>query len=100
MPGCHRTRDLASLPSNEDHRVKIAFTHNLQTAHDEEQAEFDGEHTVAAIADALRAGGHDVARVNVGGASASDLVRRLEELRPDLIFNTAEGMHRRFREAF
>src|SRR5678816_696533 len=63
--------------------MRIAFTHNLQTSHDEEQAEFDREETVAAIADALRSLGHDVARVNVGGASASDLVRRLEELTPD-----------------
>ncbi|HEY4220288.1 MAG TPA: D-alanine--D-alanine ligase, partial [Myxococcota bacterium] len=80
--------------------MKIAFTHNLQTQHDEEQAEFDREETVHSIAEALRALGHDVARVNVGGASASDLVRRLEVLQPDLIFNTAEGTHGRFREAF
>src|SRR3954467_2140843 len=80
--------------------MRIAFTHNLQTAHAEEQAEFDREETVDAIAQALRGLGHEVARVNVGGASASDLVRRLEELAPDLIFNTAEGTHGRFREAF
>jgi D-alanine-D-alanine ligase len=80
--------------------MRIAFTHNLQTEHDEEQAEFDREETVAAIAAGLRACGHDVARVNVGGAKAGDLVRRLEELAPDLIFNTAEGTHGRFREAF
>src|SRR6185437_9094223 len=80
--------------------MRIAFTHNLQTEHDEEQAEFDREETVAAIASGLRECGHDVARVNVGGAKAGDLVRRLEEAAPDLIFNTAEGTHGRFREAF
>lgn len=80
--------------------MRIAFTHNLQTDHDEAQAEFDREETVEAIAAALRSLGHEVARVNVGGGSASDLVRRLEELEPDLVFNTAEGTHGRFREAF
>jgi D-alanine-D-alanine ligase len=80
--------------------MRIAFTHNLQTSHDEEEAEFDREETVEAIAGALRALGHEVARVNVGGGSASDLVKRLEDLKPDLIFNTAEGVHGRFREAF
>jgi D-alanine-D-alanine ligase len=80
--------------------MRIAFTHNLQTSHDEAQAEFDREETVEAIASALRRVGHDVARVNVGGGTTSDLVRRLEELSPDLIFNTAEGNHGRFREAF
>ena len=80
--------------------MRIAFTHNLQTDHDEAQAEFDREETVDAIATALRSLGHEVARVNVGGGSASDLVRRLEELDPDLVFNTAEGTHGRFREAF
>lgn len=80
--------------------MRIAFTHNLQTSHDEAEAEFDREETVEAIASSLRRLGHDVARLNVGGGTASDLVRRLEELKPDLIFNTAEGTHGRFREAF
>lgn len=80
--------------------MRIAFTHNLQTEHDEEQAEWDREETVDAIATALRQLGHDVARVNVAGGTASDLVRRLEDLKPDLVFNTAEGSHGRFREAF
>jgi D-alanine-D-alanine ligase len=80
--------------------MRIAFTHNLQTEHDEAQAEWDREETVDAIATALRSLGHEVARVNVAGGSASDLVRRLEDLKPDLVFNTAEGSHGRFREAF
>ena len=80
--------------------MRIAFTHNLQTTHDEAQAEFDREETVEAISVALRSLGHEVARINVSGCSASELVRRLEELAPDLVFNTAEGTHGRFREAF
>src|SRR5687767_13434087 len=83
--------------SDKDGRVRIAFTHNLQTSHDEAEAEFDREETVAAIADGIRALGHDVVRVNVGAGGASQLVRRLEEIAPDLVFNTAEGTHGRFR---
>lgn len=84
----------------EDHALRIAFTHNLQTTHDEAQAEFDREETVAEIAAALRSLGHEVARVDVGAGSAATLVRALEEIAPDLVFNTAEGTHGRFREAF
>src|SRR4051812_42963611 len=58
--------------------MRIAFTHNLKTAHHEEQAEFDREETVDAIAQALRGIGHEVARVNASGASARDIARRNE----------------------
>lgn len=84
----------------EDLALRIAFTHNLQTTHDEAQAEFDREETVADIAGALRSLGHEVARVDVGAGSAATLVRALEDIAPDLVFNTAEGTHGRFREAF
>ncbi|MBI1944122.1 MAG: D-alanine--D-alanine ligase [Deltaproteobacteria bacterium] len=80
--------------------MRIAFTHNLQTSHDEAQAEFDREETVAEIASALRSLGHEVARVDVGAGSAATLVQALEAVAPDLVFNTAEGTHGRFREAF
>ncbi len=80
--------------------MRIAFTHNLQTSHDEAQAEFDREETVADITDALRALGHEVARVDVGSGGAAALVAALASIAPDLVFNTAEGTHGRFREAF
>ena len=84
----------------EDLALRIAFTHTLQTTHDAAQAEFDREETVADIAGALRSLGHEVARVDVGAGSAATLVRALEDIAPDLVFNTAEGTHGRFREAF
>ncbi len=81
--------------------MRIAFTHNLQTNHDDEtQAEFDRAETVDAIATALEKLGHEVVPVDVGSGSVSALSSRLEGLRPDLVFNTAEGAHGRFREAF
>jgi D-alanine-D-alanine ligase len=79
--------------------VKIAFTHNLRLTDSEEEAEFDSVETVDAIANALRAGGHEVEKIEVTGP-ASHLAARIESYGPDLIFNTAEGRRGRSREAF
>ena len=79
--------------------MKIAFTHNLRLTDSEEEAEFDSVETVDAIANALRAGGHEVEKIEVTGP-ASHLAARIESFAPDLIFNTAEGRRGRTREAF
>src|SRR4051812_14469150 len=79
--------------------MKIAFTHNLRLTDSEEEAEFDTAETVDAIASALRAGGHEVEKIEVTGP-ASHLAARIESYGPDLIFNTAEGRRGRTREAF
>lgn len=79
--------------------MKIAFTHNLQLRPTEEEAEFDTPKTVESIRLALTKLGHEVDLVEVSGP-ASRSVARLEALNPDLIFNTAEGRHGKFREAF
>jgi D-alanine-D-alanine ligase len=79
--------------------MRIAFSHNLKLTDSEEEAEFDSAETVQAIADALRAGGHEVETIEVTGP-ASHLAARLESFGPDLIFNTAEGRRGRTREAF
>ncbi len=79
--------------------MKIAFTHNLQLTDSEDEAEFDTVETVDAVADGLRAGGHEVEKIEVTGP-ASHLAARIESFAPDLIFNTAEGRRGRTREAF
>jgi D-alanine-D-alanine ligase len=79
--------------------MKIAFTHNLKLTDSEEEAEFDTVETVEAIAQALRASGHEVEKIEVSGP-ASHLAARIEAFAPDLIFNTAEGKRGRAREAF
>jgi D-alanine-D-alanine ligase len=79
--------------------VKIAFTHNLRLTDSEDEAEFDSVETVDAIANGLRAGGHEVEKIEVTGP-ASHLAARIESFGPDLIFNTAEGRRGRTREAF
>jgi len=72
-----------------DDDVKIAFTHNLRLTDSEDEAEFDTAETVDAIADGLRAGGHEIEKIEVTGRPHT--WRRLESYGPDLIFNTAEG---------
>src|SRR3954471_17825518 len=79
--------------------MRIAFTHNLRLTDSEEEAEFDTAETVDAIANGLRAGGHEVEKIEVTGP-ASHLAARIESFAPDLIFNTAEGRRGRTREAF
>ncbi len=79
--------------------MRIALTHNLRLSDSEEEAEFDTEQTVSAIAAAIERLGHKVERMEVSGP-ASRTVARLEAFSPDLIFNTAEGRRGRFREAF
>jgi len=79
--------------------LRIVFTHNLQKADTEAEAEFDSPETVLAISRALESLGHIVAPVDVDVPLAR-LLALLEGARPDLVFNTAEGWRGRFREAF
>src|SRR6476646_7642732 len=79
--------------------MRVAFTHNLRLSDSEDEAEFDSAETVDAIAAGLRAGGHEVEKIEVTGP-ASRLAERIESFSPDLIFNTAEGRRGRAREAF
>jgi D-alanine-D-alanine ligase len=79
--------------------VRIALTFNLRLSDTEEEAEFDTQETVNALAGAIERLGHRLERFEVSGP-ASRTVSRLEAYTPDLIFNTAEGRRGRFREAF
>ncbi|HEX4620850.1 MAG TPA: D-alanine--D-alanine ligase, partial [Myxococcaceae bacterium] len=79
--------------------MRVALTYNLRLSDSEEEAEFDTEETVSALAAAIERIGHRLERFEVSGP-ASRTVSRLEAYTPDLIFNTAEGRRGRFREAF
>jgi D-alanine-D-alanine ligase len=79
--------------------LRIALTFNLRLSDSEDEAEFDTEETVNALANAIERIGHRLERFEVSGP-ASRTVSRLEAYTPDLIFNTAEGRRGRFREAF
>jgi len=75
----------------------IALVHNLK--HDDldgdAEAEYDSPTTVAAIAAALSSEGYTVTPVEADG----NLMDRLRELQPELVFNIAEGRCGRGREA-
>ncbi|MFT7624543.1 MAG: D-alanine-D-alanine ligase [Myxococcota bacterium] len=78
--------------------MRIAFCHNLATDGSEAVAEFDSPQTVAAITNALAAGGHEVFPIDVA-LPLPQLCERLLAVQPDLVFNTAEGFAGREREA-
>ncbi|HET9620663.1 MAG TPA: ATP-grasp domain-containing protein [Kofleriaceae bacterium] len=81
--------------------MKVAFTYNLRLTdvrETEKEAEYDSAETVSAIATALEAAGHEVEKIEVSGP-ASNLLERLEQVDPDIIFNTAEGQSGKMREA-
>ena len=79
--------------------MRIALTYNLKLSDSEDEAEFDTQETVNALASAIERLGHRLERFEVSGPP-SRTVARLEAYSPDLIFNTAEGRRGRFREAF
>ncbi|GAB4366334.1 MAG: ATP-grasp domain-containing protein [Calditrichia bacterium] len=59
-------------------------------------AEGDSPETIKAVMEALRHGGH-----NVTGIEADDLAfQNLKKLRPELVFNLAEGLFGDFRESY
>ncbi|MBK9265812.1 MAG: ATP-grasp domain-containing protein [Polyangiaceae bacterium] len=79
--------------------MRIALTYNVKISGSPDEAEFDSPTTIDAIEDALVRAGHDVERVEVAGP-ASRVISRLESISPDLVFNTAEGLKGKTREAF
>ena len=79
--------------------MRIALTHNLRLSDTEEEAEFDTEQTVNALAAAIERLGHRVEKMEVSGPASRTVARR-EGFAPGLIFNTAEGRRGRSRAAF
>ena len=92
----HRMRDTEG-------RMKIALTHNLKPCeseincqrHTDRYAEWDDEVTIKAVQHALAAE-HEVIRVE----GEHDIETRLRHLRPDMVFNMAEGRGGVEREAY
>src|SRR5262249_61961973 len=79
--------------------LRIALTFNLRLSDSEEEAEFDTEDTVNALAGAIERLGHRLEQFEVSGP-ASRIVSRLEAYNPGLIFHTAEGRGGRLPGAF
>jgi D-alanine-D-alanine ligase len=83
-------------------RLKVGITYNLKKdfSYREDQPldlleEFDSEETIDAIRDVLESDGHEV--IQLGGDT--HLINRLREVPVDIVFNIAEGLQGRNREA-
>jgi D-alanine-D-alanine ligase len=76
--------------------IRVGFTYNVKRSHDgDDEAEWDPPETIIAIANALARAGHIVVHLE----ATPDLPRVLAEADVDLIFNIAEGVEGRNREA-
>ncbi|MGD9581818.1 MAG: P1 family peptidase [Vampirovibrionia bacterium] len=79
--------------------MKITLAYNLRTELTEEQAELLTQEDVDRIYNALVELKHEVTPVEVSG-KPNDIVEKLVDSSPDLIFNVAEGTVGSSREAF
>ena len=76
--------------------IRVGFTYNVKRTHEgDDEAEWDPPETIIAIANALARHGHIVVHLE----ATPDLPRVLAEADVDLIFNIAEGVEGRNREA-
>jgi D-alanine-D-alanine ligase len=80
-------------------KLRIGFTYNIKRpggkAVGDAEAEYDSPLTISSIATALESLGHDVVHLEAN----SELPSRLMESKIDLVFNIAEGLSGRNREA-
>ena len=100
---CKR-RGLTALLDQAPHKktrktsLRVGLTYNIKRIdpnRDDAEAEFDSPKTIAAITAAIESYGHSV----VPFEATSDLPRALADASPDIVFNIAEGMRGRGREA-
>ena len=79
--------------------LRVGVTYNIKknipSALPDAEAEADNEETIGAIQNVLEAAGHTVILFE----AASELPSRLLEEKPDIVFNIAEGINGRGREA-
>ncbi|TNE97606.1 MAG: D-alanine--D-alanine ligase, partial [Deltaproteobacteria bacterium] len=78
--------------------MKIAFVFNLKRSDRIEEAEFDTEDVVEAIATALASKGDEVTKIEM--TKDGSWIDQLKLAKPDLVFNTAEGFVGIGREAY
>ncbi len=91
--------EIAAATRKKAQPVRVGFTYNMKRVDskggDDDEAEFDPPETISAISDAIASYGHAVVHLE----ATPDLPRVLAEADVDLIFNIAEGLVGRNREA-
>ena len=78
--------------------LRVGLTYNMKRidpAENDAEAEFDSPRTIAAITAAIESYGHVVVPLE----ATADLPRALTDVAPDVVFNIAEGLRGRGREA-
>lgn len=78
--------------------LRVGFTYNMRradAADTDAEAEFDKPATIQAISEAIESYGHTVVPLE----ATPDLPRRITAAEPDVVFNIAEGLRGRGREA-
>jgi D-alanine-D-alanine ligase len=91
--------DTQKPKARQPEKLRIGFTYNVKRpggkALGDAEAEYDSPVTIEAISNALESLGHDVVQLEAN----SELPSRLMESKVDLVFNIAEGLSGRNREA-
>ncbi|MBI4511527.1 MAG: ATP-grasp domain-containing protein [Deltaproteobacteria bacterium] len=91
--------ELGTASRKKSQQVRVGFTYNMKRvdskAGDDAEAEYDPPETISAISDGLAHHGHAVVHLE----ATPDLPRLLAESNVDLVFNIAEGLVGRNREA-
>jgi D-alanine-D-alanine ligase len=86
-------------PRKKQDKLRVGFTYNMKRvdskAGNDAEAEYDPPETIDAIRTAIESLGHDVVPLEAN----SELPQRLAEAKVDLVFNIAEGLSGRNREA-
>jgi D-alanine-D-alanine ligase len=81
--------------------LRVGFTYNVKRVKPaldgsrDEEAEYDAPATIQAVREAIAAAGHEVIDLE----ATADLPSLIETMKPDLVFNMAEGIKGRNRES-
>ncbi len=79
--------------------MRITLAYNLRKTESEEESELLREEEVERLYQAIKKHAHTVTKVEVSG-TPGELVENLVNSRPELIFNVAEGLEGKSREAY
>ncbi|MCA1825779.1 MAG: ATP-grasp domain-containing protein [Myxococcales bacterium] len=94
-------RNARNKPPRKTGPLRVGFTFNVKRVKPaldgtrDEEAEYDSPKTIQAVREAIAAAGHEVIDLE----ATADLPSLIETMKPDLVFNMAEGIKGRNRES-
>ena len=99
--GLDEPRNARNKPPRKTGPLRVGFTFNVKRVKPaldgtrDEEAEYDSPKTIQAVREAIAAAGHEVIDLE----ATADLPSLIETMKPDLVFNMAEGIKGRNRES-